>query len=221
MKSIALLSGGLDSTVSLAQALRETEVSLCLTFDYGQRAAKNEIDAAGALASHYGLAHRVIRLPFLEELTKTALVAGEDNVPEPAEDDLDNIEASSASAASVWVPNRNGLFINIAASFAESLNCQIVVTGFNREEAATFPDNSEGFVDAVNRSLSYSTLNKVIVISYTQRLDKVDIIKLGRRLGVPFQHVWSCYRGDDRMCGRCESCKRFYRAAAEAGLAKS
>lgn len=218
LKSIVLLSGGLDSAVSLAHALRETEVVLALTFDYGQQAAEPEKKAAASLAEHYGVRHRVIELSFLKEITRTALVCREQNLPEPAPGELDNPEASSAGAIQVWVPNRNGVFINIAAAFAEALGCERVVTGFNREEAATFPDNSPGFVEALNEALSFSTLNKVKAVSYTQRLDKVEIVRLGMKLNVPFQYVWSCYRGDERMCGRCESCRRFWRATEAAGL---
>lgn len=217
MKSIVLLSGGLDSSVSLAQALRETDVALSLTFDYGQKAADKEKKAAAALSSYYKISHRVLELNFLKEITRTALVSKED-LPEPGLPDLADQEKSSASAALVWVPNRNGVFINIAAAFAEANQCGIIVTGFNREEAATFPDNSQDFVSAANYAMSFSTLNKVKLVSYTQQLDKVEIIKLGLTLGLPFQYLWSCYRGEDKMCGRCESCMRLLRAANAAGL---
>lgn len=218
MKSIVLLSGGLDSTVSLAHALKESEVVLTLTFDYGQRAAEKEKAAAAALAAHYKLRHRVIELPFLKEITGTALVSVDEDLPQPDLSGLDDYEKSTATAAAVWVPNRNGVFINIAAAFAEAYHCGLVVTGFNREEAVTFPDNSPEFVSAASSALSYSTLNKVKVVSYTQRLDKVEIIRLGMKLDVPFQYIWSCYKGEENMCGLCESCLRFRRAAEAAGL---
>ncbi|HBC92344.1 MAG TPA: 7-cyano-7-deazaguanine synthase QueC [Pelotomaculum sp.] len=218
MKSVVLLSGGLDSTVSFAHALRESEVALCLTFNYGQRAANREKKAAAALAAHYRVEHLVIELPFLRDITSTALVRSDLDLPEPERAGLDDFAASTASAAAVWVPNRNGVFINIAAAFAESRQCGLVVTGFNREEAVTFPDNSPDFVAAAGHALSYSTLNKVKVVSYTQRLDKAEIIKLGLRLDVPFEHIWSCYKGYEKMCGSCESCRRFKRASEQAGL---
>lgn len=218
MKSVVLLSGGLDSTVSLAHALRESEVNLCLTFDYGQRAANREKRAAAALCAHYQVEHRVIELPFLRDITSTALVKDDLELPEPERAELDVLKASNSSVAAVWVPNRNGIFINIAAAFAESRQCELVVTGFNREEAVTFPDNSLEFVAAAGHALSFSTMNKVKVVSYTQRLNKVEIIKLGVRLCIPFNHIWSCYRGYDKMCGNCESCQRFMRASKQAGL---
>ncbi|MDD3652997.1 MAG: 7-cyano-7-deazaguanine synthase QueC [Desulfotomaculaceae bacterium] len=218
LKSIVLMSGGLDSAVSLAHALRESEVSLCLTFNYGQQAAQKEIEAAANLAAYYHLRHQVVEIPFLGEITDTALVRSEAALPEPEFALLDEPVAAAANAAQVWVPNRNGLFINIAAAFAEACGARQVVCGFNREEAAAFPDNSADFIQAANSALFYSTKNQVKVISYTKLLSKADIVRLGMRRKVPFQYVWSCYRGGEKMCGRCESCLRFKRAAKEADL---
>ncbi|MBE0466956.1 MAG: 7-cyano-7-deazaguanine synthase, partial [Candidatus Desulforudis sp.] len=130
----------------------------------------------------------------------------------PEARDLDDTEWCADSARRVWVPNRNGLLINVAACFAEALGCSRIVVGFNREEARTFPDNSRHFVDAVNHSLTYSTLTEVRVVCYTQFLDKAEIVSLGRRLGVPWSLVWSCYRDGEQACGKCESCRRLERA---------
>lgn len=213
MKSILLLSAGLDSAVSMAVAARETEIARALTLDYGQRAAAREIEQSRRLASHFGVAHEVIRLDFLARLTATALVNSSETVPEPDEGDLDDVRGRALDTArKVWVPNRNGLFINIAAAFAEALGAELIVTGFNAEEAATFPDNTPQFVEAANQALAYSTLNRVRVVSYTQNLSKAEIVDLGAELGVPFEHIWSCYHGAERMCGRCESCRRLIRA---------
>jgi 7-cyano-7-deazaguanine synthase len=199
----------------------ESGVELCLTFDYGQLAAEKEILAAAALAGHYQLSHKVVKLPFLREITDNALVCGDVSLPEPDPADLDDPEAAAVIAANVWIPNRNGLFINIAAAFAEACGAGLIAAGFNREEAVTFPDNSEGFVRAVNNCLEYSVREQMKAVSYTQRLDKVDIVKLGKRLSVPFQYIWSCYRGGETMCGKCESCRRLIRAAQLAGLSLS
>mgnify|MGYP001003012145 CR=1 FL=1 len=217
-RSVVLLSGGLDSAVSLAYGLKTSEVELCLTFDYGQRSAAQEKRAAAALAQYYNLKHRIIELPFLQEITTSSLIDLNRALPEPEAASLDNFSTASLNAAAVWVPNRNGVFINIAAAYAEARQCELVITGFNREEAVTFPDNSLEFVAAASNALSFSTLNKVKVISYTQQLDKIEIINLGIRLGVPFEYIWSCYKGTEKMCGKCESCLRFKRAAEHVGL---
>lgn len=218
MKSVVLLSGGLDSAVCLAYARLEGQVELAITFNYGQRAAEKEIKAASQLAEFYGINHRVIDLPWLAEITTTALVKGED-LPEPSAEDLDNLEVSTNTAAAVWVPNRNGLFINIAACFAEAMDCHLLIAGFNREEAVTFPDNTPEFTQAATKALSYSTANGVKVISYTGRLDKSDIVALGNGLGLPWHLIWSCYRNEEKMCGRCESCQRLIRAFKYQGIA--
>ncbi|MEW5767370.1 MAG: 7-cyano-7-deazaguanine synthase QueC [bacterium] len=212
-KSIVLLSGGLDSAVNLAKAKEGTEVKLALTFDYGQRAAGQEIKAARRLCQFYKVTHQVIELPWLAEVTTTSLVDKSRDVPFP---DL-NRDDQAGLARAVWVPNRNGLFINIAASLAEALDCDLIVVGFNAEEAVTFPDNSVPFLEAVNLSLSYSTLSYPKVVGYTLRLDKPGIVSLGKELGVPLDRIWSCYLGETLMCGRCESCQRCIRAFKKAG----
>lgn len=204
MKGVAILSGGLDSTVSLAAAARAMHVVLALTFDYGQRAARREREASARIARRFGVPHRVVEIPWLAGLTATALVNRSAALPRRT--------MSKASAKAVWVPNRNGVFIEVAAAHAESLGATRLITGFNREEAATFPDNSTAYVDAVNRALSFSTANRVRVVSFTGRLDKRGIVRLGRRLGAPLDLIWPCYEGGRRWCGTCESCLRSLRA---------
>jgi len=204
MKGVAILSGGLDSTVSLAAAMQRMKVVLAITFDYGQRAAKRERAASARIARHYGIPHRVIPIPWLARITGTALVNRKAKIPRN--------EMSTRSAKAVWVPNRNGVFIEIAAAHAESLGANRLITGFNKEEAATFPDNSAAYVGAVNRALSYSTANRVQVVSFTGALDKKGIVALGRRLDAPLQHIWPCYEGGRTWCGECESCLRSLRA---------
>jgi 7-cyano-7-deazaguanine synthase len=204
MKGVAILSGGLDSTVSLAAAARAMDLVLALTFDYGQRAAKREREASARIARRYRVPHRVIELPWLAGITRSSLVNRAARLPRN--------EMSTSSAKAVWVPNRNGVFIEIAAAHAEALGATRLITGFNREEAATFPDNSVPYVKAVNRALSFSTANGVEVTSFTGTLDKRGIVRLGRKLGAPLDLVWPCYEGGREWCRTCESCLRSLRA---------
>jgi 7-cyano-7-deazaguanine synthase len=206
---VALLSGGLDSVVALAAAARESRPLLSLTFDYGQPAAARELEAAGKVAAHYGCKHRGIELGWYRQLLPAAFSAGGAAVPEPE-------EPGQASAAAVWVPGRNLAMIAIAAAWAEKLGAGEVVTGFNLEEAASFPDNSAEFVAAANRALEFSSGGKVSVNAPLSGMTKAAIVKLGRELGAPLALAWSCYRGGTEPCGRCESCQR--RAAADAAM---
>ena len=216
-KSIILLSGGLDSIVSIAAAKEEYNISLALTFDYGQRSKDQEIKSASAVAAHYRLNHRIIEIPFLKEITKTSLVNTEENLPDLGSSELDNLELTNDSAKKVWVPNRNGLFINIAASFADSFGFTHILFGANKEEAVTFPDNSQAFIDEINKSLAYSTLVKPKVIAPLIGYDKRGIIKLGLKNNAPFDLIRSCYTNEEKHCGSCESCLRLKRAIEEVG----
>ncbi len=219
MPGIILLSGGLDSTVAMAQFLQNNQGGLAITFDYGQRAANQEIVSSRLISEHYGVNHETISLPFLARITKTSLVNRDFEVPVLESSDLDKVlEVTLSTAEQVWVPNRNGLFVNIAAAYAESLGFNYVVTGFNAEEAATFPDNSPQFIAATNQTLAYSTLNQVKLVSPTQNLNKMEIVKLGMSLDIPWDNLWSCYHAGERMCGKCESCQRLKRALKSQGF---
>lgn len=217
-KALLLLSGGLDSFVASALARRTVVPALALTVDYGQKAARRELAASYALSRRLDVPHRTVYLPFLREAAQGALVDRGRDVPRPAAADLDDVAGAAASAAAaVWVPNRNFAFIAMAATWAEANQVKHVVVGFNREEAATFPDNTVAFLDAVNAALKYATRNGVEVISPTAEMDKKGIVAAAMAEDLPLEECWSCYLGGDEPCGACESCRRFDRALDAAG----
>lgn len=179
---------------------------MALTFDYGQRAARAEGRAARKMRSFYGVDGRVVRLPWFRDLLPRRLARA--GAPLPSR--LSDVDA-------VWVPNRNGVFVAVAAAFAEASGAPVVVAGFNADEAAYFPDNSAAFVKAANRALRYSTAGKVKLVSYTASLGKAAIVKQAVRLGVPLEYVYPCYSEGPRPCGRCASCRRTAAALEAAG----
>ncbi len=193
--AVALISGGLDSVVSLAFAREHYDVRLVLFFDYGQRARESERVSVINITSYYGLPFREVELPWLSALLPPGMRAGADNGELQTLDD-------------VWIPNRNGVFVNVAAAFAESYGCGAVITGFNRDEAVEFPDNSAEYTHRVNEALAMSTRNGVEVKSFTLDMGKREILLEGYDMGVPLSVIWSCYRSGERMCGRCASCIR-------------
>ena len=217
--AIILLSGGLDSVVSLAILNNEIDIKLALTFDYGQKSIKKELDASQKIAKYYGIKHRLIQLDWLKEITNTSLVSDLD-IPTIDEAKLDNQEITQKSMKNVWVPNRNGLFINIAASFADSFDYDFIIIGANKEEATTFSDNSERFIKDINEALKTSTNNKTQVIAPLIELDKNEIVKKAIELKVPLQFINSCYNNTKKHCGKCESCNRLKRALKNAQLEK-
>ncbi|WP_406658302.1 7-cyano-7-deazaguanine synthase QueC [Methanolobus sp. ZRKC2] len=219
--SIALLSSGLDSVTSISVAREHTEIKLALVFDYGQRSASREIECAKKISEHLGFELRVVNLEWLAGITATSLVNTSNEVPAMSLEKISKGADPSItieSAKNVWVPNRNGVMINIAASFAESMGLENVIVGFNKEEAVTFPDNSREFIDAIDDSLSYSTLNKVKVMSPLIGMNKKEIVSKAIETNAPLEFSWSCYHGEDVPCGICESCVRRKRAFAEMGV---
>ena len=207
---VVLLSGGLDSTVAAALALRARTAASALFFDYGQIAAMREEAAARAIAAHCRLGFEALDISWLGRISRSALARGSEGAPDLPEH-ASRLEAQRASRA-VWVENRNAIFINIGAAFAAARGGGVIVTGFNREEAERFPDNSERFVEAVNRALEISAGEPVRVVSPTLGMDKRAIAAAGIELGIPWEALWSCYRDGERMCGRCESCMSLRRA---------
>lgn len=210
-KSIILLSGGLDSVVSLALAKEFCSEILALTFNYGQKSFDAERIAAEKISKFYGIDNIIIDLPWLAQISNSALNT-EIEVPKLSLNDLSDENIILSSSNSVWVPNRNGLFVNIAACFAEAKGFDSIIIGANKEEAHTFKDNRLEFVDAVNNSLENSLNSTVKLIAPLIDATKKEIVRVGIDLNVPFELIHSCYVFNDRHCGQCESCIRLKRA---------
>ena len=198
--AVALVSGGLDSVAALYMTAQDGEQILALTADYGQPSFPMEQAAAAFFAHELGCEHVVIELPWMAALLPDALDAGQ------------------SSDDAVWVPNRNGVLVNAAAAIAEERGLGGVVAGFNREEAETFPDNSEAFVDATNHALEFSTAGRVHLRSQTMAMTKDETVKTLLRLGGDVRRLWSCYGPGPVHCGECPSCRRLFGALEKAGV---
>lgn len=203
-KGIILLSGGLDSLVSLGLGIEKYGISLALTFDYGQKALEQEIMTSKNICDYYKIEHKVIKLDWLKNVTHTALVEDKE-LPE-------GIDNPGDSAKSVWVPNRNGLFLNIAGSFADGNDYDYIIIGANKEEGQTFPDNTQEFIDRVNAEFEFSTQKHPKVVAPLINYDKNDIVKQAIEHNIPLEFVRSCYSDGKKHCGKCESCTRLKNA---------
>lgn len=201
-KGIILLSGGLDSLVSLDIAKKEYDIKLALTFDYGQKAFLEEKEASKEICKYYNIQNEIITLPFLKELSNNALTNPNDN-------NLNELN-------SVWIPNRNGLFLNIAASFCDKLNYDCIIFGANKEESANFPDNTKEFCQIAQDFFQFSTLNKPKISAPCLNFNKVDIINYAIDNNLPLKLLKSCYNSkkntNKKHCGVCMSCKLLYNA---------
>ena len=215
-KAISLLSGGLDCTVATSVYDKEYEI-YAITFNYGQKSFKRELQASKEICNKMNWNHEVIELPWLSQISNSSLTTSEE-IPEPTENDLDDIKKSEESAKSVWVPARNTVFTSIALSYAESMNAEIIIVGWNCEEGATFPDNSKEYLEKFNELIGVGSPNKIKIEAPAINLNKEEIVKLGIEFGAPMELSYSCYKGKDKQCGVCESCMRRKRAFKNLGI---
>lgn len=200
--AIVLLSGGLDSFVALDIAMKKYDNVKALFFDYGQKACAEELNAANEISKKYSIELINVKLPFLKEITKNSLVCENEN-------NFDDLK-------SVWVANRNGLFVNIAASYCEALNYNYIIFGANKEEGRDFSDNQKGFIETVNACLEFSTLNHPKVIAPCVNMDKTDLVNYMIDNNLDFNLIKSCYQNIEKTnkkhCLNCMSCRLLHSA---------
>ncbi len=215
MKAISLLSGGLDSTVTLAYALSQGFEVVPLTIRYGQRHAR-ELDAAKAVVKHYGLKGHVILDLDLGSF-RSALTRRDIAVPERGStDDIgDDIPIT-------YVPARNIIFLSIAAGLAESVDADRIFIGANAIDYSGYPDCRPEFFRAFETVLKVGTKAGVegsptVIEHPILRSTKADIVRLGKKLKAPLHLTWSCYQGGAKACGRCDSCLIRLKGFEEAG----
>jgi 7-cyano-7-deazaguanine synthase len=216
-KAISILSGGLDSTVATSFFNNDYAIH-ALTFDYGQRSSKREIESSKRICDELGIKHTVMDLKWLGKLGKSALTAHDMEVPQLESDKLDDKEICDETALKVWVPGRNVVFTAVATAFAEAEDAEIIIVGWDQEEAVTFPDNSREFLEAFNQTLHIGTLEGVQIEAPVIDMTKKEIVELGEKVNAPMEMSYSCYMGDEVHCGACESCMRRKRAFEQAGV---
>lgn len=215
-KAISVLSGGLDSVVATSVYAKDYDIH-AITFDYGQKAAEKEIKNTAKICEKMGFEHSVIKLPWLSKISNSSLNSNEE-IPSLTDEDLDDLEKCSNTASSVWVPGRNVVFTAIATSFAESIGAEIIIVGWDKEEAATFPDNSKEFLNAFNNLLDIGSPDEIKIKAPAIDLDKKEIVELGHKVNAPMDLSYSCYSGEDKHCGVCESCMRRKRAFKQVNI---
>ena len=215
-KAISVLSGGLDCTVATSVFSKDHEIH-AITFNYGQKAFQRELQASKEICNKMNWTHEVIDLPWLAEISNSSLNTDED-IPELKEEDLNDLNKSQESASNVWVPARNTVFTSIALSYAESIGADAIIVGWNGEEGATFPDNSKEYMEKFNELIDVGSPEKIKIEAPLIDLNKEEIVTLGHEFGAPMELSYSCYKGEEKQCGVCESCMRRKRAFKNLGI---
>lgn len=187
-KIVHLFSGGLDSTILLADLIASGCSPHCLLVDYGQRHGK-ELEYARRHCLKHGIPYRTISIPdvYRDALRKSYLTGGDHE--------------------SVVVPNRNAVLISIAVARAMDLGANSVTIGVTADDFEMFPDCRDQFISAMNAAAKYASSGKVEVCAPYLFRHKSWIAGKGRELGVNFDETWSCYAGNLEPCNECVACK--------------
>lgn len=207
-KALVLCSGGVDSTTLLAMAVQQFGAAnvVALSISYGQRHSR-EIEAAEAVAAHYGVQQRFLDLAAIFAESDCSLLAhSAQAVPESSY--AQQRSEADGVPVSTYVPFRNGLFLSSAASMALSLGCSAVYYGAHHDDWAgdAYPDCSQAFVDAMGAAIAEGTGGQLQLRAPFVQMTKADIVRTGLELGVPYELTWSCYEGGAAPCGKCATC---------------
>ena len=212
MRAVILLSGGIDSATTAAIASAEGASLYALTINYGQRHAK-ELESACKIAALLGVVeHKVVAVD-LRAWGGSALTFP--NIPVPQRAVIaDDIPIT-------YVPARNLVLLSLATSYAEAVGAEKIYFGANSLDYSGYPDCRPEFVQAFQQAAALGTKcgvegHPIEILAPLQYLTKIEIIRKGMALGLDYSLTWSCYQGEARACGLCDSCK--IRLAAFAAL---
>lgn len=213
-KAVILLSGGLDSAVTLYYAKDKGYACHCINFDYGQR-HHIEIDKARELARMAGAEFTCIKLPFFWK--GSSLIDETKELPGGR-----TLSQINSGVPSTYVPARNTVFLSVAASFAEANGADTIFIGAHSEDSSGYPDCRREYLEAFGKVIKLGTKagseSRLKIDFPLIDKSKKEIIKLGVSLGVPFQYAWSCYAGGERPCMKCDSCILRAKGFKEAGM---
>lgn len=222
--SVAIVSGGLDSTTLVYDMVTNGLTPHLLSFDYGQR-HKKELTYAAITAKKFGLRHDIVDLSGLTHLiSNSALTAPRiefENANTLAQIEVPEGHYAEDNMKATVVPNRNMIMLSIAAGVMVNNNYHLIGTGVHAGDHFIYPDCRPGFIFACNAAIARGNAGFGLVgewnttpgtdpqgLIYAPFLEKskTDIAYRALELGVPLHLTWSCYKGEDKHCGKCGTC---------------
>lgn len=198
MKTLVLLSGGMDSVSALYWAQEKHDLVGAVSFDYGSKHNHRELPCAQWHCRHLGVLHDIIELDFVNRYFTSDLLTAGGEVPDGHYTD-DNMKRTV-------VPFRNGIMLSIACGVAESRGAEALVIAAHAGDHTIYPDCRETFMQGMATAMREGTYARIELLRPFIDLDKAGIARLGAALGVDYGKTWSCYKGGDLHCGRCGTC---------------
>jgi len=213
MKSVVVFSGGIDSTTLLFKLKNEGHEIYTITFSYGQKHSR-ELESAKKIASILKFDHKIVDISSLQSLLDSALTNPNIAIPKVP------VGAQFyETLKTTVVPNRNAIFLSIAAGYAQSIGANNVFYAAHYSDRGIYPDCRQEFIEAFEKMSRISLENNSLSVqSPFVNMNKSDIVRLGSELGIPYELTWSCYSGDTKHCGTCSACRERKRAFFEAGI---
>lgn len=215
-KAVVLVSGGMDSCVTVAIARTTHDLAL-VHASYGQRTEERERRAFEAIADFYGVRERlVVRLDHFSQIGGSALTDARIAVPE--RESPDDVEREKRIPVT-YVPFRNAHFLSVAVSWAEVIGGNAVFIGAVAEDSSGYPDCRPEYYRVFQELVRVGTRpeTRIEIATPVIGMRKSEIIRKGTELGAPLELTWSCYQAEDAACGVCDSCLLRLRAFGEAG----
>lgn len=214
--AVCLLSGGLDSATAAAIARSRGFDIYALSFDYGQRHAR-ELEAAARVAEALGAKRHVTVRCDLRAWGGSALTA---DIPVPRGRSLEEMDNAIPVT---YVPARNLIFLSLALAWAEVIGARRIVIGVNQLDYSGYPDCREEFLRSFEQTANLATKagvegGRFVIEAPLAHMTKAQIISAGMALGLNYGLTWSCYTGGERPCGQCDSCLLRARGFSEAGM---
>ena len=207
-KIVCLLSGGIDSSTLVAFYDTLGFDVYAITVYYGQRHFK-ELQSAKAIANYYNIHHTIINISDVRELISKSALTGDIEVPEG--------HYTDESQKQTVVPNRNMILLSIAAGYAITLDAPYIAYAAHYSDYAIYPDCRPEFLKPLQDALYNGNYDEVKILTPFLYLTKGEIVRLGLKLGVPYELTWSCYKGGEKACGKCGTCQERIEAFKFAG----
>lgn len=206
--SLIVLSGGMDSVTLLYDKI--DRIALAVNFIYGSNHNMRELECARYHCRRLGVELLEIHLDFMGEYFHSSLLEGADAIPEGDYED--------ENMRSTVVPFRNGIMLATAAGLAESRGLRVVMLANHSGDHTVYPDCRPEFISAMAAAIAAGTYENIELYAPYTNISKVEIAKIGKKLGIDYSTTYSCYKGGENHCGQCGTCRERRESLALAGV---